>query len=91
LLTGRSSPDGIGFHTALQLAAKGAKVYVGARSAAKAQEAIREMRNRDTSIGANRLHPFVADLGNLKAVRTAAENLMAATNRLDILINNAGL
>jgi NAD(P)-dependent dehydrogenase (short-subunit alcohol dehydrogenase family) len=91
LLTGLSSPNGIGFHTALQLAVKGAKVYVGARSVAKAQEAIKEMRTRDSSIGADRLHPFVADLGDLKAVRTAAENLMASTDRLDILINNAGL
>ena len=39
---------------------------------------------------ADQLHRFVADLGNLKAVQAAAENLMTRTTRLDILANNAG-
>ena len=91
MLITHSSPNGVGFNTALQLAAKGAIVYVGARSAAKAEDAIKELRAKDSSIGADQLHPFVADLGDLKVVRAAAEKLMTTTDRLDILINNAAL
>jgi hypothetical protein len=87
----RSSPNGVGFHTALQMAAKGATVYLGARNAAKYQSAAEEMIKSDPSIGTNQIRPFIADLGDLKAVKTAAEKLMTGTDRLDILVNNAGL
>lgn len=91
LLTLFSSPNGVGFNTAFQLAVKGATVYVGARSAAKAEEAIKELRTKDNSIRADQLRPFVADLGDLKAVRATAEKLMTTTDSLDILIHNAAL
>jgi NAD(P)-dependent dehydrogenase (short-subunit alcohol dehydrogenase family) len=70
---------------------KGAKVYIGARNETKALEAIEEMKRESPSIGADQLHPFAADLGDLKAVKDAAQNFMANESRLDILVNNAGL
>ena len=73
------------------MAVKGATVYIGARSTAKYNDAIREINNRDSSIASDRLRPFIADLGDLKAVKNSAERLMAATGQLDILVNNAGL
>lgn len=66
-------------------------MYVGARSIVKAQEAIKEMLQKDSGIEVERLRPFVVDLGDLKAVKVAAEKLMEETDRLDVLVSNAGL
>ena len=49
------------------------------------------MQKLDPSISPDQLRPFIADLGDLKAVQTAAKKMMETTDRLDILINNAGL
>jgi len=87
----RSSSDGIGYHTAHQMALKGAKVYIGARNETKAIEAIKEMKRGSLSIEVDQLHPFVADMRDLKAVKEAARKFMATEGRLDILVNNAAL
>jgi NAD(P)-dependent dehydrogenase (short-subunit alcohol dehydrogenase family) len=73
------------------MALRGAKVYIGARNEIKALEAIEEMKRESLTIGAGQLKPFVADLGDLKAVKEAAQKFIATENRLDILVNNAGL
>jgi NAD(P)-dependent dehydrogenase (short-subunit alcohol dehydrogenase family) len=66
-------------------------VYIGARNETKAREAIQEMKRESPNIKDDQLHPFAADMGDLKAVKAAAQNFMANESRLDILINNAGL
>jgi NAD(P)-dependent dehydrogenase (short-subunit alcohol dehydrogenase family) len=81
----------IGYQTAFQMAARGATVYIGARSAAKAKEGVLQMKKDDPRIRDEQLRTFVADLGDLKAVQRAAEELIKETDRLDILINNAGV
>jgi NAD(P)-dependent dehydrogenase (short-subunit alcohol dehydrogenase family) len=86
-----SNSSAIGFHIAHQLALKGAKVYVGARSTQKAQDAISEMRQQTPALNADRLRPFVMDLGDLKQVQKVAKNFISVESRLDILVNNAGL
>lgn len=91
LVTGANSPVGIGFHTAHQLAVHGATVYIGARSASKASSAIASMLTLTPSLSPSLLRPFVADLGDLKSVKSAAEKLMREETRLDIIVNNAGL
>lgn len=91
MFTACSSSDGIGYHIALQLALKGAKVYVGARDTQKAQAAIKEMQQDNTAILAGKLVPLAMDLGDLKQVRRVARGFVASEERLDILVNNAGL
>jgi NAD(P)-dependent dehydrogenase (short-subunit alcohol dehydrogenase family) len=91
LVTGGNSLDGIGGHTTRQLALLGAKVYVGARSAARAEEGIKSILAASPSIPASNLVPFVADIGDWKAVKSVAEKLLKEEDRLDILINNAGI
>jgi NAD(P)-dependent dehydrogenase (short-subunit alcohol dehydrogenase family) len=86
-----SAASGIGFHVAQQLAIKGAKVYVGARNAQKAQDAIVEMRNAPSTIREGNLLPLAMDLGNLSEVQKVAQAFVARETRLDILVNNAGL
>jgi NAD(P)-dependent dehydrogenase (short-subunit alcohol dehydrogenase family) len=81
----------MGFHTAYQIASKNAKVYIGARSADKAERAIHEMLRANPSIEAGRLAPFVADLGDLRAVRRAAQELSRKEDRLDVLVHNAAM
>ena len=87
-LIASSSSDGIGYHTAHQMALKGAKVYIGARNQAKA---IEEMKRESPGIAADQFHPFAADLGDLRAVKDAAQKFMESESRLDILVNNAEL
>ncbi|KAH8662397.1 short-chain dehydrogenase [Xylariales sp. PMI_506] len=91
LVTGANSSGGMGFHTAYQMASKNAKVYIGARSASKAQSAIDEMRTGNPSIDKDQLVPFVADLSDVKAVRAAAQALVQSEDKLDILVHNAAI
>ena len=91
LTTILSSSQGIGFHTAYQLASHGAKVYIGARSGEKAKAAIQQMISNNPSITADKLDSFVADLGDLKSVSTASQNLLSKESRLDILVHNAAM
>jgi short chain dehydrogenase len=86
-----SVTTGLGWNTASQLALKGAKVYIGARSEDKAQGAIDAMLEAFPSVQKDNLGIFVADFGDLKQVKAAAERFIASESRLDILVNNAGL
>lgn len=91
LTIGKSSPEGIGFHIAHCLVLKNATVFLGARNAQKAEDAIKQMLQMSPCIDQRQLRPFVVDLGDLKAVQQAARAVVAGSSRLDILIHNAGL
>jgi len=77
---------GIGYFTSEQLAGAGARVLIAARSADKADLAIRSIRERvpDADVAHVRL-----DLTSLASVREAAEEL-ATARPLHALVNNAG-
>lgn len=87
LITGATS--GIGYITARELAAKGAKVVIHGRSKDKvdsAREAISEL----TGAG-NTPDILLGDFSSLDDVRKAAADFNKKYDRLDVLINNAGL
>ncbi len=84
VVTGGNS--GIGFHTALELARKGAEVVLPARTMAKAEAAAGRIRAEVR--GAN-VQAEVLDLADLGSVRSFAQR--AGTLPLDLLINNAGV
>ncbi|GAA3544400.1 SDR family oxidoreductase [Nocardioides daeguensis] len=86
LVTGANT--GIGKETVRGLAGRGARVVVAGRSAEKTRAAIREI-TADT--GNADLDFLPLDLGDLASVRTAAETFLASGERLDVLVNNAGL
>lgn len=86
LVTGAT--DGIGKATALELARLGAQVIVHGRSHTSATRAIDEIR---ASLPAGDLLPAAADLGDLEQVRALATDISAHFDRLDVLINNAGV
>ena len=86
LVTGANS--GIGFEAARMLAARGAHVVLACRDASKADDARRRIRDAHAAASVERLE---LDLASLKSVRAAAEAFRAGHERLDVLVNNAGV
>jgi NAD(P)-dependent dehydrogenase (short-subunit alcohol dehydrogenase family) len=84
LVTGANT--GIGRVTAEDLAKRGAHVWLGCRSAEKAQPVLDAIRAAGGSADF-----LLLDLADLKAVRAAAQTFLERNSRLDLLINNAGL
>ncbi|PON27829.1 hypothetical protein TGAM01_v203596 [Trichoderma gamsii] len=88
IVTGGNS--GIGYETTLQLALRGARVYIANRSRERADEAIAQMR-QSTNSSTIDVHHLKMDLLDLKSVQTAAQEFIKLEDRLDVLINNAGI
>ena len=86
LVTGANT--GLGYETAKALAAMGARVIVAGRSPGKVDDAIARIRAEqpDAALEAGSL-----DLNSLAAVASFAETIRAAHDRLDLLVNNAGV
>ena len=80
------STDGVGRVVAARLAADGASLLVHGRDRARGEQLVAEIKNQG---GAAEF--LAADLASLRAVRGLAEAVQARTERLDILINNAGI
>jgi NAD(P)-dependent dehydrogenase (short-subunit alcohol dehydrogenase family) len=75
---------GLGFETARALARRGAMVVLACRDLDKATVAA-------ARIGAGAVRILRLDLASLDSVREAAGELRSSYDRLDLLINNAGL
>jgi NAD(P)-dependent dehydrogenase (short-subunit alcohol dehydrogenase family) len=86
IVTGANS--GIGYHTALELARKGATVILACRNPAKAEDAL--SRLKAAAPGA-RAELAALDLSDLKSVRAFAAAFLSRGLALDLLINNAGI
>ncbi|KAH8654326.1 hypothetical protein BGZ61DRAFT_500566 [Ilyonectria robusta] len=87
LVTGGSS--GLGKESILQLAKRNpANIFMGARSEAKAKEAIDEIKK--TVLDA-KIQFLPLDLSSFASVQSAASQVHASSERLDILMNNAGI
>ncbi|MFQ5593468.1 MAG: oxidoreductase [Anaerolineae bacterium] len=86
IVTGANS--GIGFETAKELARKGAHVILACRTLEKAQDAAARIR---AEVPEAALTPMALELGSLRSVRAFAADFLARFERLDLLINNAGI
>src|SRR5512137_930365 len=86
IVTGANS--GIGFETAKELARKGAQTILACRSVEKGNGAAQRIR---AEVPNARLEPIVLDLSRLKSVRTFAEGFKVSHDRLNVLVNNAGI
>jgi len=84
LITG--STDGVGRRVAERMAAKGTTVLIHGRDQARAERLLAEIREAG---GAGTFH--LADFSSLAAVRAMAEAVRRQNDRIDILINNAGI
>ncbi len=86
VITGANS--GLGFESAKTFAAKGATVVMTARNATKGQQAKNNILQAQPNAN---LDLMILDVGDLQSVRTFAEQFQAKYDRLDILLNNAGV
>lgn len=92
-LTGRTAVvtganGGLGLQTALALAGAGAHVVLAARDPAKTEAAQNRIRASHPSAS---LEVVPLDLGDLSVVSAAASTILAAHERVDLLVNNAGV
>jgi NAD(P)-dependent dehydrogenase (short-subunit alcohol dehydrogenase family) len=86
LITGGTS--GIGKAAATALAAMGAEVVVTGRNKERGEKALAEIRRAS---GSEKVSLILADLAVQAEVRGLAEGFREQHERLDVLINNAGL
>ena len=86
IVTGANS--GLGYETTLILAKKGAKVIMACRNLSKANTAKTEIENKAPTAD---LEVMEIDLSSLNSVRNFAKEYKSKFNRLDVLINNAGV
>ena len=82
------SNTGIGFHMARALASKGAMVIMACRDSEKAGAAMRSIQ--DEFPGSD-VSTSVLDLADLSSVHSFSKSFSLGADRLDILINNAGV
>ncbi|MEO9876363.1 MAG: SDR family NAD(P)-dependent oxidoreductase [Anderseniella sp.] len=81
LITG--STDGIGFETARKLSAKGHTILLHGRNPAKLDAAQKVLGGE--------VEGYVADLSKLTEVEELAKSVIAKHEKVDVLINNAGV
>jgi retinol dehydrogenase 12 len=86
VITGASS--GIGLETARALAAQGARIVMVVRSKERGEAAIAEIRTTTPDASAELV---LADLYSMADVRAAGAELRTRCDRIDVLVNNAGL
>lgn len=86
LVTG--STDGMGRWLALRLAEAGDRVLIHGRDADRAAEVRKAVRE---ATGEDRAEVLLADLAELPDVDRLADEVAARTDRLDVLVNNAGI
>jgi NAD(P)-dependent dehydrogenase (short-subunit alcohol dehydrogenase family) len=86
MVTGANS--GIGYVTALQLARLGAQVVMVCRDRARGEAALAEIKQ---AAGNDHLELMLCDLSSQADIRRFADQFKAAHDRLNVLVNNAGV
>ena len=86
IITGGNT--GIGKETAIDLATRGAKVIIGCRSKERGENAVIDIKKQS---GNDKVYLKLIDLSSFKSVRAFAKDVLDNEERLDILINNAGI
>jgi len=79
---------GLGLVTARELAARGAHIVMAVRDQRKAAAAVEQIRAIDPDAS---LELVALDLSSQSSVRVAAQQILSVHNRLDLLVNNAGV
>lgn len=85
LVTGGNK--GIGLEVSRNLANEGCTVLLGARSAERGQQAVRQLQQA----GLDDVHFLEIDVTRQDTIQAAAQQIESRYDRLDILVNNAGV
>lgn len=83
LVTGANK--GIGFEVTRELARLGLRVFLGARNAKAGRAAAEKLSGEGDAIF------LEIDVSSEKSIRTASDEFARQTDRLDVLVNNAGI
>jgi NAD(P)-dependent dehydrogenase (short-subunit alcohol dehydrogenase family) len=83
LVTGANK--GIGFEVARQLARQGFRVFLGARNEKAGRAAAEKLRDEGDVLF------LKIDISDANSIRAAAEEFAGQLDRLDVLVNNAGI
>jgi NAD(P)-dependent dehydrogenase (short-subunit alcohol dehydrogenase family) len=86
LVTGAT--DGLGKRIARELAAKGTTMLLHGRSPERLEATLEELPGQTSS---QKVGSYLADLSSLAAVRDLAARILSEYDRLDVLVNNAGI
>jgi len=86
VITGGNS--GVGLETARSLAMRGARVILGCRSRERGMQAVTDIKRTTNN---EKVHFYPLDLLDLKSVRKFAKDIGGDFEKIDILINNAGM
>uniref|UniRef100_H9EVT6 NADP-retinol dehydrogenase n=1 Tax=Macaca mulatta TaxID=9544 RepID=H9EVT6_MACMU len=86
IVTGANT--GIGKQTALELAKRGGNIILACRDMEKCEAAAKDIRGETLNHHVNARH---LDLASLKSIREFAAKIIEEEERVDILINNAGV
>jgi len=85
LVTGANKS--IGFEIAKQLAQLGYFVYIGSRDKTKGSQAIEKLK----AMGITNVDRIQLDVTDINSIKAARQELEAKTQKLDVLVNNAGI
>jgi NAD(P)-dependent dehydrogenase (short-subunit alcohol dehydrogenase family) len=86
IITGANS--GIGYEAAKEFARKGAQIVLASRNLDKAQSALSQIQ---AEIPETKAEILKLDLASLKSIRHFTDEYKAKYDRLDVLLNNAGI
>ena len=86
IVTGGNS--GIGYHTVLELARKGASVWMAVRSLERGNASLKQIQ---ALVPNAEVQVVELDLSDLASIRAFAAAFLAENRPLDILVNNAGV
>ncbi|OHE92533.1 short-chain dehydrogenase [Colletotrichum orchidophilum] len=82
------SPGGLGPETARAFHIAGADVYITVRDVAKGEEVVKDILS-DGKPG--KVEVIKLDLGSLESVRQGAKTFLSKSDKLNVLVNNAGV
>lgn len=80
--------DGIGKITASQIAVQQVQLLIHGRNRIKTNQLVEQLKKETAN---ELIEGYVADLSSLKEVRQLAEQVLEDYDRIDVLINNAGV